>query len=228
MGDVEKVLRLWQRNNWRYDPWLQVRKPKSSLLVRVKTGPVVLTAPHAVEHTRDDAAGEVSIKWADGGSGQLAEAIAAVSRNSVVTQLGFRPSDPVWHVGSSRFKEKVNAILQGRKMVIDLHIMSDKWGPDICLGLGPNPDFDDLEFAKWCADVATDLGFVVRVNWPWAAPARTLTGFIQSQSGRAMQIEVAARHRSHDGAKAGELVQWLLQVVEHAASRELTVGGACL
>lgn len=151
----------------------------------------LVTAPHAVAHWRDGAR-----KPADMGTGFLADVLAQLLDADVVVAEGEQSRD-----GNYDPDGVFKAALAGftPRLVLDVHGMADRHGPDVCLGLGGLPRAAE-PLAEVFAGALRSAGFVVSVNVPFAATGdHTVTSTFQRRGIAALQLEVAARNRRPHG-----------------------------
>jgi hypothetical protein len=184
--------------------WAQLEEPYGESLydgashrssVRITGNPkgcFVFTAPHAVNHLR-----ESKIKYAERGTGGLAELLAISSDNLALTVDGPLNYDPNWDQSPEvPFKRSLLSLLTNGKAVIDLHGMKDDYGVDICLGLGRAPSALTKEVAESLEAALSNAGFRVDVNWPFdGCRIGTVTSFVQESGFSGFQVEIAARLR---------------------------------
>lgn len=154
--------------------------------VRARTGsrPLLLTAPHAVTHTRRGAA-----KLADMGTGGLAEVLALQHDTHSLTMAGPDTADGNYDPHGA-FKTALLQRLPAVHTVLDLHGMQDCHGPDVCIGRGPQ---------RLIADDVIDLalehlrghGFTVSLDAPFnARHEHTVTATAQHAGVPAIQLEI--------------------------------------
>ncbi|MGH3938894.1 MAG: hypothetical protein ACRDTG_09715 [Pseudonocardiaceae bacterium] len=144
-------------------------------------GPL-FSAPHEVAQLRDGVE-----KVAERGTADLAFSLAHATGGSglatAVRQLG----DPNWELNHPYIAKAVS--LAGDWPIIDLHMMRPR-GLEICIGLGPEPKMSALLWRPFMEE-AVASGLRVSVNWPFGANPRTVTGQIQRQGRRAIQLELS-------------------------------------
>jgi hypothetical protein len=155
-------------------------------------------------------------KPAEADSGALAEALAATAGYGCLTVIGPQTGDPNWDL-SHPVRDRVAVILDRYPVVLDLHMMLDTYGPEICLGLGPLPDRRTARLASLAAHEAETCALHCCVNWPFRADPRTLTAFVQGRAASAMQIEIATRMQQlvDDPGAARRLIRWWGRLDRH-------------
>jgi phage replication-related protein YjqB (UPF0714/DUF867 family) len=157
-----------------------------------RKGSFIFTAAHAVNHIR-----ERKVKYAERGTGGLAELLAISSGSLSLTVDGPLDYDPNWdHSPEIPFKKSLLSLLTNGKTVIDLHGMKDDYGVDICIGLGTAPSAFAKEVAGNLAASLTNVGFRVSMDWPFdGRRIGTITNFVQEKGFSGFQVEIAARLR---------------------------------
>jgi len=159
------------------------------VLRQAGTVPVLLTAPHAVSHTRDGAR-----KAADVATGGLTLAAALSSGARALIATGFQDHDGN-RAPAGPFKDALAAQLGAVRAVIDVHGMRDEFGVQVCLGTGANPPADNWLLALARA-VFTDAGFTVAVNDPYGAMhEHSVTSSVTRAGLAGLQVEFAASLR---------------------------------
>ncbi len=161
-------------------------------LVGNRKGRFIFTAPHAVNHIR-----ESKVKYAERGTGGLAELLASLSDNLALTVDGPLDYDPNWDQSPDiPFKRSLLTLLTDRKTVIDLHGMKDDYGVDVCIGLGRAPNGFGNAVAESLELAFSRVGFKVNLDWPFdGRRIGTVTDFVQTKGFSACQVEIAARLR---------------------------------
>lgn len=146
---------------------------------------VCFTAPHAREHHRDGRR-----KFSEPFTGGLAVACATALRQGAVAVVEVLPTDANWDA-QHPLKDVVGS--WDPSAVVDLHMMSDAHGPDVCLGRGAQPHLSaGLLEALEAAFIAE--GFTCTTDWPFqAATPSTVTSHFQARGHEAIQVELAAR-----------------------------------
>lgn len=166
---------------------------ESSLrVVGNRNGRLVFTAPHAVNHIR-----EHKVKYAERGTGGLAELLALSSNNQALTVDGPLDYDPNWDQSPDiPFKRRLLDLLTDKRAVVDLHGMKDDYGIDVCVGQGRSPDAFAKQLADCLVGAFKSVGFRVEVDWPFdGRRIGTITDFVQERGFSACQVEIAARLR---------------------------------
>ncbi len=193
-----------QKEHWKH--WAELT-PDGALRYQTGTRAVLLTAPHATIHQRDGVR-----KAADLRTGSLVELLSVRTGASFLATSTAQPFDANWDVPSTPFHDKLRELYTPNHFVIDVHGMSDSHGSDICIALGPAPGSRAQIVAERFAAAARKAGFRVSVNTPFdARRTTTITSYIQSQGGDAMEIEIARHLREPDRhpEAAERLLQWL-------------------
>ncbi|MFC7330015.1 hypothetical protein [Marinactinospora rubrisoli] len=170
--------------------------------------PVLLSAPHAVNHPR-----EGRTKLADLGTGGLALLVAELTGARALAALSPVP-DRDWADRRDPFAAALRAELADGAVVLDLHGMRDVHGMDVCLGTALRRDPATARLRD--AALRALRGFTVTVDdpFPGAAPHTVLTEV--AASGRAgLQVEIAGRLRDPVGAprRAARIVRALAEIV---------------
>jgi hypothetical protein len=154
------------------------------------SGKFVFTAPHAVNHIREGA-----VKYADRGTGGLAELIALSSGNTAFTVAGQLDHDPNWDQ-QSPFKSELLSLLRQGQLIIDLHGMKDSYNIDINIGLGPAAGSTSKHLAGKLKVAFDSSEFITSVDWPFdGRRPGTVTTFIQANGFSGVQIEIASKLR---------------------------------
>jgi hypothetical protein len=148
----------------------------------VKGVGLLFSAPHEVAQLRD---GEEKV--AERGTGDLAFALAGITGASALATVGLQSGDPNWDLNHPYVNTARG--LAGTAPIIDLHMMRPR-GPDICIGLGPEPALSE---GLWrpLLEEAVESGLRASVNWPFGANARTVTGQLQRLGHAAVQVELS-------------------------------------
>lgn len=142
---------------------------------------VLLSAPHAVTHIR-----EGMPKQAEPRTDVIAAGVADVLGLSAIWSTSSLSGDPNWDMSHPYKDEALRLALGG--VALDLHVMENR-GFDICLGLGDQKHADPRLW-KTCAEVFLSFGHTVSINYPFSAGRQTVTGFMQENSVRAIQVEM--------------------------------------
>ena len=190
---------------------------EDGVFFRRGSGPVLISAPHAVDHYRSGL-----VKESDMGTGGLAFYLGEVLDASVVVlQFGRFPWE-VWDEREDAFAGVLRRELFGGDvgLVVDLHGMSDSHGVDVCVGRGPVPGMTEGLFAERFMDLGTRNRLLVSVDDPFdASPQYTVTNFVQGCEVPAVQIEVAKRFRQVENdpkgfIRAAELIAGVIDEVK--------------
>ena len=70
--------------------------------------------------------------------------MAEVAGYATLTIVGPQAGDANWDL-SHPVRDRVVELLDEHPLVLDLHMMVDAHGPDICLGPGPRPDAPSVD-----------------------------------------------------------------------------------
>ncbi|MGH3984488.1 MAG: hypothetical protein ACRDST_17830 [Pseudonocardiaceae bacterium] len=144
---------------------------------------ILFSAPHEAAQLR---AGVEKI--AEQGTADLAFALARATGGSALATVGRQLGDPNWEVGHPYVTRARK--LAGECPTIDLHMMRPR-GLEICIGLGPEPKMSDDLWRPFIEE-AVMSGLRVSVNWPFGANSpRTVTGQLQRDGRRAIQLELS-------------------------------------
>lgn len=155
--------------------------------------PMVLTAPHAVEHER-----EGWVKKADKGTGGLAECLALALDCYSLTVVGAPARDANVN-GSAPLRAALSALCDAigvQVTVVDLHGMSDDHGVDVCIARGAAPSPGVHKLVSRAHTTAVESGLSCAVDHPFSAGTNDhLVSALQSQGHDAVAFEIAARFR---------------------------------
>lgn len=210
------LLAAWSSARDRYTPANVGRRAPDEVAFVAGHRAVLVTAVHATEHRRDGV-----LKPAEYDSGALAEALAAVAGYASLTIAGPQTADANWDL-SHPVRDRVVELLEAAPLLLDLHVMLDAHGPDICLGLGPRPNARAGRLAALAAYEAERSGLQCSVNWPFRGDPRTLTALAQTRSASALQIELATRtvQVESDPPAAQRLAAWFARLDCHVRANE--------
>jgi hypothetical protein len=175
-----------------------------------KDSQLIFTAPHSVNHIR-----EGNIKYADKMTGGLAELLAKLSNNQSLTVDGPPNGDPNWD-DVAPFKDELLLHLKENSIVFDLHGMKDSYGIDVNIGMGKEPSKQSKNIAINLSKQLKTNNFIVSVDDPFdACHPYTITSFVQSHRGSAVQLEISSALRNPSDApeKALIFVNTILEVV---------------
>ncbi|HEV7806732.1 MAG TPA: hypothetical protein VGO80_12985 [Solirubrobacteraceae bacterium] len=211
---LDEELAGWVLARERYTPSAVALRALDEVAFRPGRRPVIVTAAHATAQRRDGLH-----KPAESESGALADALGEIAGYASLTMIGPQTGDANWDI-SHPFRDRIDMLVARYGVVLDLHMMLDTHGPDICLGLGPNPDSRTGRFAALAAHEAELCGLRCSINWPFGATPRTLTAYVQRGSASALQIELAARTQQlvTDPRLARQLLRWWSHVDRHVAA----------
>lgn len=157
---------------------------------------IYYTAPHAVKHCRRG-----KTKAEETATGGLVRLLASETGAGYLATLRYCGDGDVNTCDDHPFKTRLCELIEAERvrMVVDLHGMSDKHGPDVSIGLGrPGHDASTLLGAVYAAHLEragliVDLG--AKVTGFRASSKRTLTAWLQARGVAAVQVEVASRRR---------------------------------
>lgn len=163
----------------------------NSVLQHEGIRPVIFTAPHSLNHYRNG-----QVKLADRWTGSMAEILATETGSGYLTACGEIAEWSSWENRTDDFKLSLDELTLTPTLVIDLHGMSDRYGVDLCIGLGPAPDETTMKFAD---EISRGMArYRVSINDPFSAdPAYTVTNYVQRETASsALQLEIASRFRN--------------------------------
>lgn len=143
---------------------------------------LLFSAPHEAASLRDGID-----KLAERGTADLSFALARATGGSALATVGCQLGDPNWDIGHPYVARA--STLSGEWPTIDLHMMRPR-GLEICIGLGPDPKMSDDLWRPFMEEAVVS-GLRVSVNWPFAAGPRTVTGQLQREGRRAIQLELS-------------------------------------
>lgn len=191
---LESTITRWRELEQRYEAHrYDGASEKLSVRLQGNEGsPFVFTAPHAVNHIR-----ERKVKYAERGTGGLAELLALSTDNLAVTVDGPLTYDPNWDQSPQLpFKKTLLSTLTDSQTVVDLHGMKDDYDIDFCIGLGNAPDDKAKSIAENLSAKLVTAGFRVSRDWPFdGRRIGTITNFVQDNGYSGFQVEIAARLR---------------------------------
>lgn len=156
-------------------------------ILRIENSPILLSAPHAVIHSRD---GES--KLPDRGTGGLALALNEIAGVSCIVETS-GIGDPAWD-DSHDFKSQI--LFSPPKLIIDLHGMKDEQPTEVDVGLGISPSETEMLMANFLIrrcksnDINATLGKRFK-----AIKSTTVTSWAQSIGIHAIQVEIGAKYR---------------------------------
>jgi len=172
--------------------------------------PLILTAPHSLNHYRFNKA-----KPADRWTGSGCELLGARLNAAVLTCVGPIGTLQSWEARTDPFKCSLDDLVKPGSLVIDVHGMSDTHGIDVCIGTGTNPSKSASHAADWL--IAELRNYSVSINEPFSAsPDYTVVSYVQRSLGSdALQIEIAASLRNplDHQLKAGKFAADLLSAL---------------
>lgn len=178
-----------------------------AVTTRCGTRPLLLSAPHAVNHPRDGKS-----KMADRRTGGLAEVLADELGAYLLVLAGPLEHADEWAERTDDFRRALDTAADAGLLVVDIHGMSDSHGLDVCLGLGERASALSRDAADTLRSALERAGFTVAVGKPFPATApHTVVSRVQAVGGHAVQVEIAARLRRPDAdpGTAGRLVSVL-------------------
>jgi N-formylglutamate amidohydrolase len=186
---------------------------ENDLLIEAGTSGVLLTAPHAVAHWRDD-----KRKKADRFTGSLGELLAEQTGAGYLILRGSGPGDANWDERHP-FKDALLPLLDDVFLVLDLHGMRDQ-GIDVCVGRSQGSQFVG-EAADIVAASCRDVGLTVALDAPFnARRPGTVTSFVQGRNRLALQLEIAAAARNPQDLpeRARALLRALITAISRLAA----------
>lgn len=168
--------------------------PDGLVVVGAAAPTVVVTAPHACNHRRDD-----RTKLADRGTGGLALLLAEVTGCAAVVALGAAGGDANWDA-HHQLKDRLAALRPAA--VVDLHGMRTRPGYDLDLGLGPGVRPAGTDAA---VEALRATGLRVTTDGLFdAMRPTTVTAWAQAQGVPAVQVEVGAHLRPPVAGEQGQ------------------------
>lgn len=153
---------------------------------------ILISAPHAVEQTRDD-----KIKYAEKETGDLAKMLNRLGYPTIFKTENLN-DDANWDLDHP-YKQTLLKFCKGNNIsfVLDLHQLSDKREMDFCLGTGDEQNRNLLnhkEIVDLTKNCAKENHFDLRINTPYSASSvRTVSGFCSSNNIPAMQLEINSK-----------------------------------
>jgi hypothetical protein len=197
----------------RFAPEAVSRRPRDALSYREGSRPVLVTAFHATPPVRDGHA-----RPAESDSGVLADVLHETFGYSCLTIVGPQSGDANWDPNHPA-RSRLETILGEFDLVLDLHMMRDVHGPELCIGLGPEPNAASGSLAAFAGFAAVERGIACSINWPFPAKPRTTTAFVQSRSGTALQLETAVRLYEPETGSTARLLAWWSMLDRHLRTR---------
>lgn len=157
---------------------------------RVGTMPVLITAPHAVNHHRQ---GEPKV--ADRRTGGLAELLHEQTGATSLAAASRVPDWSRWVDRNDDFTRLLRKEIERNGLILDLHGMGDHHGIDVCIGTGGQRG--TAIDAAVAAMASAFAAFEVAVDEPFSALSpHTVTQFARRPAvGAVVQIELSARLR---------------------------------
>lgn len=143
---------------------------------------LLFSAPHEAAQVRDGIE-----KIAERGTADLAFALARATGGSALATAEGQSGDPNWDIGHPYIGRAKT--LAGEWPTIDLHMMRPR-GLEICIGLGPEPKMSNDLWRPFIEEAVLG-GLRVSINWPFGANSRTVTGQMQLDGRRAIQLELS-------------------------------------
>lgn len=177
---------------------------------RTDSSPLVIVAPHAVNHYRDGAP-----KLAERYTGAISEIVANRLGASVLTVTGSVSDwDENWDTRDDEFTRILHA-LPDDAIIIDLHGMADGSTPEnISIGTGKKDSGPSAEIAE---NIAAAFGGNAEVNGTFTARSSyTVTRHMQNRGHDALQVEIAASMRDPARLNVGYTVDALTDALEQA------------
>ena len=157
---------------------------------RVGTIPVLLTAPHAVNHHRNGIP-----KLADRRTGGLAELLHELTGATSLAAASRVPDWGRWADRDDDFTRLLRDDAERNRLIVDLHGMGDHHGIDVCIGtagqrgIAIDTAVDALARAFAAFEIAVDVPFS-------GLSPHTVTQFARRLGvGAVVQIELSARLR---------------------------------
>lgn len=179
---------------------------ESEVLFINRQSPLLITAPHAIKHSRNGA-----VKSADESTGSLALLLAKKLDASILVGHYYNPD--LEHI-TQLSKDFVSALHDGvakSSILIDIHGMKDSHDSGLCLGTGTqNVETKPLSyFIDTC--VLDMAAWNPSLNHPFNAQAPyTLVNYAETSLGLpALQLEIPRRFRVPGTASIGEHLNYL-------------------
>ncbi|MBQ3494486.1 MAG: ATP-grasp domain-containing protein [Clostridia bacterium] len=176
---------------------------------------ILVSAPHAVEQTRD-------------GVNKFAEPETALFAK-ILNQKGYPTIIKSENVGDdanydldSPYKTFLYDYCKNNKVkfVLDLHQLSAKREMHFCLGTGDDADRNLIGhkvLAQKIKEIATNCGFVCEINNPYKASSeRTISGFCLTKNIPSMQLEINSKLVSsyYNATQFDDVASFLEQIIE--------------
>ncbi len=156
------------------------------------TKKILISAPHAVEQTRDN-----KVKYAEQETAIIAKMLNKLGYPTIIKTENL--NDDANYDLESPYKQQLLKFCQKNNIlfVLDLHQLSQTREMDFCLGTGSEDNRNLLNhnnIAHLTKQLANDNGFTLEINNPYAASsARTVSGFCSRNDFPAMQFEINSK-----------------------------------
>ncbi len=162
---------------------------KESFIIQEGQCPVMLSAPHAVEHTRNG-----QLRYPEPQTAYLARRLHESLDCPYICKTHNQEDDANYDCFSP-YREKLAEYIDAHdiRLLIDLHQMAGFRPERICLGTGRYVNVPDIEFADCCKQAFEAQGITnVTVDRPFAASyPYTVSSYIHNKCGiPALQIEI--------------------------------------
>ena len=133
--------------------------------------------------------------------GGLAIALAQSLDASMIVSIAVQADDPNFGMDETApYKAKLAGMLDGCRLLVDIHGMKDAWGSDICIGTGNavlTPGARKLVDALKLT--TSRAGLAMTTNHPFASLSRgTVSEFARRHGCEALQLEISLRCRTEN------------------------------
>lgn len=221
----DDLLQRWSELEERFSADSYAGSSDDDVIYRFDQSPTVVTAPHAVRHTRNGREKDEDLR-----TGGLALLLAQERALGYACVGRLLPCDDANSSNDHPIKSAISAALDspdGLATVIDLHGMSDDHGVDISIGLGRSELPINRRLGEVFAAELTNAGMTVdlgaEITGFRARGRSTLTSWAQHRGLAAIQIEIASRLRFRSRPQPPRLllVEGLLAALDSADAEGL-------
>jgi len=156
------------------------------------TKKILISAPHAVEQTRDN-----KIKYAEQETAVLAKMLNKLGYPAIIKTENL--NDDANYDLDHPYKKEILYFCKNNNIdfVLDLHQLSDQREMDFCLGTGNEENRNLLSHQKViliAKQLAKENNFDLQVNNPYpASSVRTVSGFCSKNNIPSMQLEINSK-----------------------------------
>lgn len=198
--------KLFSRNDYFGD-----RDGNSEIIVFERPSPIILTAPHAVKHSRYG-----DIKEEDKYTGSLTIWLAKQLNASAIVPHYFNPD--LSHITqlSPGFISSLDELSLKSAILIDIHGMKDTHSSGLCIGTG-NQDIEQAPISKFVNNLFLSMSeWDPSHNFPFSAQSsHTLVNYTEENVGiPALQLEIPKRFRVPGAIQIEEQLEYLTALVE--------------